>query len=118
MSHGLTTHVLDLTKGIPAAHLKVELWQILGVKEGRKWLGRALTNKQGRIESGLLDEIVTGEYEMIFFIGKYYQTSGTSLSDPIFFNEVPVRIGLSGESQHYHIPLLISPWGYQTYRGS
>lgn len=84
MSHGLTTHVLDLTKGIPAAHLKVELWQIPEVKEGRQWLGSALTNKQGRIESGLLNEIVTGEYEMIFLLESIIKLAGLVLLTPYF----------------------------------
>ncbi len=118
MRYGLTTHVLDLTNGIPAADLKVELWQIPELNATKQLLGTALTNKQGRIETGFLNEIITGEYELAFFIGKYYQSRGTNLADPIFFNVVPIRFALSNETKHYHIPLLISPWGYQTYRGS
>lgn len=117
MRKGLTTHVLDLTNGIPASSLKVELWRILEKEKSHQWLTSAITNDQGRIDTGLLNEVEKGEYEMIFHLGHYYQKMGTPLADPIFFNKVSVRFQLSGETVHYHIPLLISPWGYQTYRG-
>jgi 5-hydroxyisourate hydrolase len=118
MKMGLTTHVLDLTNGTPAKKLKVELSRIVGANEEKKWLATAFTNDQGRIDSGLLEEIEAGVYEIQFSVGTYFLMMGTPLSEPIFFNKIPVRFSLSGEIQHYHIPLLISPWGYQTYRGS
>ncbi|MGJ7921590.1 hydroxyisourate hydrolase [Neobacillus sp. LXY-4] len=118
MKQGLTTHVLDLTNGSPAMNLKVELSRILGPDNEKHWLATAFTNEQGRIDDGLLSECLTGEFEMLFHIGTYFLKMGTPLAEPIFFNQVPVRFTLNKDVGHYHIPLLISPWGYQTYRGS
>jgi 5-hydroxyisourate hydrolase len=117
MKKGLTTHVLDLTNGIPASNLKVELWSMSENVSNKRLLATAITDDQGRIDTGLLTEIEKGEYELVFHAGLYYQTIDTPLGDPIFFNNIPIRFHLSDNIAHYHIPLLISPWGYQTYRG-
>lgn len=117
MKKGLTTHVLDLTNGTPAESLKVELWR-LDETSGEKYLySIAFTNKEGRIDDGLINKIEEGEYELVFCVGHYFQKKGTKLSAPVFYNEVPVRFSIGNGSEHYHIPLLISPYGYQTYRG-
>jgi 5-hydroxyisourate hydrolase len=118
MTKGLTTHVLDLTNGIPAANLMVELWKFYGTEEDKQLLTKASTNKHGRIDSPLLYMVVTGQYEIIFYVGDYYRKLGMTFDEPMFFNKIPVRFGLHSKQEHYHIPLLISPWGYQTYRGS
>ncbi|WP_147534826.1 hydroxyisourate hydrolase [Bacillus marasmi] len=118
MKIGLTTHVLDLTNGIPAKNIKVELAEIHVSPDERVIVSTAFTNEEGRIESGLLSEIKSGEYELVFHVGTYFLMMGTPVSEPIFFNKIPVRFSINSEVKHYHIPLLISPWGYQTYRGS
>lgn len=118
MKTGLTTHVLDLTNGIPAKNVKVELVKIHGPNEEKEIVTTAFTNEDGRIDSGMLPDIQAGEYELLFHIGTYFLMVGTTVSNPIFFNIIPVRFSLSTDKSHFHVPLLISPWGYQTYRGS
>ncbi|MCP3028425.1 hydroxyisourate hydrolase [Halobacillus sp. A5] len=114
---GLTTHVLDLTNGIPGAYIKIELYQI---NQGRdkEFLREALTNREGRLDTPLLtsEELRQSEYELVFYIGDYFKDKGGEA--PSFLTAVPVRFGVSAPSSHYHVPLLISPWGYQVYRGS
>lgn len=118
MKTGLTTHVLDLTNGVPARNVKVELVKIHGPNDEKEMVATAFTNDDGRIDSGLLSNLQEGEFELIFHIGTYFLMVGTLVEDPIFFNKVPVRFSLRSDRRHYHVPLLISPWGYQTYRGS
>lgn len=117
MIKGLTTHVLDLTNGIPASNLMIELWKFYGT-EDKQLLTKAVTNKNGRLDSPLLYMVITGQYEMIFHVGDYYKQLGMTFDDPMFFNKIPIRFGMNSNHEHYHVPLLISPWGYQTYRGS
>lgn len=118
MKKGLTTHILDLTNGVPAQNVVVELWKIGEESAEKIFLSSAKTDEQGRIDNDLLEQIDTGEYELLFHVGNYFQTMGTPLAKPIFFNRIAIRVALSSDNRHYHIPLLISPWGYQTYRGS
>lgn len=116
--NGLTTHVLDLTHGKPAAKVKIELFQL---KDGtRTLLKETMTNEDGRITHPLLmaEEIETGEYELLFYIGDYFKAKRLQLQEPPFLEKVAVRVCLEGTAFHYHVPLLISPWGYQVYRGS
>lgn len=115
---GLTTHVLDTTHGKPGAGLKVELYRLDG--EERRLLKSAVTNADGRCDAPLLSEseIERGIYELVFHVAAYFAASGSALADPPFLDAVPLRFGIAEPSKHYHVPLLISPWSYSTYRGS
>lgn len=114
---GLTTHVLDTASGRPATGLKVELWS-LGAEP--VLLKEIETNSDGRAEGALLQDAAfkPGEYELRFHAGDYLRASGCSLPDRPFLDIVPIRFGVADASQHYHVPLLLSPYGYSTYRGS
>jgi 5-hydroxyisourate hydrolase len=114
----LTTHVLDTATGKPAAGLKIALYRVSG--NSHKKLKDVVTNADGRCDAPLLagKEFKTGQYELIFFAGDYLRAAGGSeLPDPLFLDNVPIRFGMAEEA-HYHVPLLISPYGYSTYRGS
>lgn len=112
----LTTHVLDIEKGCPAMGLSIELWSIDRVS-GKKMLVKTVrTNADGRVDSPLLsgEEFSIGVYELVFAVGDYFKSS----IDPPFLDLVPIRFGISDPNAHYHVPLLVSPWAYSTYRGS
>lgn len=111
----LTTHVLDTASGKPAAGMRVELRR----PDSADVLAAATTNNDGRLDKPLLDGAAfkPGVYDIIFHVGDYFRARGLVLSEPAFFDAVPVRIGL-GADRDYHVPLLISPFGYSTYRGS
>lgn len=115
----LTTHVLDQTRGVPAASLRIDLFHLIE-QEARIHLASVLTNPDGRTDKPLLQAQTpeSGEYEMVFFAGDYFRAQGVSLSDPPFLDKIVIRFGLSTEREHYHVPLLLSPYGYSTYRGS
>jgi 5-hydroxyisourate hydrolase len=112
----ITTHVLDTAAGRPAAGLKVILTR---VDPGPKTVVEAVTNADGRCDKPLLDgsDFATGRYEIAFHVGEYFRRSGARLPDPPFLEVVPIRFGVS-EDAHYHVPLLVSPFSYSTYRGS
>lgn len=112
----ITTHVLDTAAGRPAAGLKVILRRLDGTP---KVLAEAVTNADGRCDKPLLDgaAFATGEYEITFHVGDYFRRIGAQLPDPPFLDVVPLRFGAS-EDAHYHVPLLVSPFAYSTYRGS
>lgn len=112
----LTTHVLDTASGKPAAGLKVELFRLSDPEER---LTVATTNKDGRVDGPLLegDDFTPGVYELRFHAGDYLRTTG-KLPQPLFLDVVPVRFGIAAPGEHYHVPLLLSPFGYSTYRGS
>jgi 5-hydroxyisourate hydrolase len=114
----LTTHVLDLTHGIPASHVKIELYAIQ--KTNCNLIAISQTNEDGRVDEALLsgENMASGEYELLFYIGDYFHEKGTPLPDPPFLNIVSIRFGIADPASHYHVPLLVSPWGYQVYRGS
>ena len=115
----LTTHVLDTAAGRPAAGLRLELWAIrLG--GARDLVREAITNADGRVDGPLLfgATFTVGTYELVFHAGDYLRTAGHALADPAFLDIVPIRFGIADASAHYHVPLLISPYGYSTYRGS
>ncbi|KAA9028583.1 hydroxyisourate hydrolase [Niallia endozanthoxylica] len=116
---GITTHILDLTHGTPASHVKIELFIQEGTS-GWKHLKTTATNDDGRLDVPLLteEEMKIGVYELIFHIGEYFRRKDIPLPDPPFLELVPVRFGISDVNRHYHVPLLVSPWGYQVYRGS
>jgi len=114
----LTTHVLDTAKGEPVEGMKVELYRIS--PDGWKHLATKVTNKDGRTDGPLMtvDQFEIGQYELLFYAGDYLSRIGVPMESPRFLNEIPIRFGISDESRHYHVPLLLSPFGYSTYRGS
>jgi 5-hydroxyisourate hydrolase len=113
----LTTHVLDIMHGVPATDLEIELWR---VGEQRELLKVVRTNAQGRTDEPLLrdEELLPGKYELVFVVGEYFARRGVETPEPSFLDLVPVRFNLADASAHYHVPLLVSPWAYSTYRGS
>jgi len=113
----LTTHVLDTALGKPAAGLAIALFRIEG--ERRTHLKTVRTNSDGRVDAPLLagDDFRTGVYELVFSAGHYLRALGDKPAEPAFLDEIPIRFGMA-ESGHYHVPLLLSPYGYSTYRGS
>ncbi len=117
MSGYLTTHVLDTARGCPAAGLKIELFQLEG--DNRTHLKSLVTNDDGRTDEQILptEEFALGTYELVFHAGAYLDACGTPPEDPRFLDVIPIRFGMS-EASHYHVPLLLSPFGYSTYRGS
>ena len=116
MSGGLTTHVLDTANGRPAAGICVELYAIDG--ENRTPLKSVQTNADGRTDGPLLprEEFAVGLYEIVFDVAGYF--GDKDLPDPPFLGRVPIRFGIADPEAHYHVPLLVSPWSYSTYRGS
>jgi 5-hydroxyisourate hydrolase len=114
----LSTHVLDTAHGCPASGMKIELWSLDG--EERTLVVTAKTTADGRTEAPLLaaDEMQTGQYEIIFFVGDYFAAKSANLPKIRFLDRVPVRFGLPDAGASYHVPLLCSPWSYSTYRGS
>ncbi|MCM3440568.1 hydroxyisourate hydrolase [Metabacillus halosaccharovorans] len=115
---GLTTHILDLTHGIPAADVLVQLLRL--EDEKASLIKSVRTNGDGRIDLPLLsvEEMWIGEYELLFFIGDYFRGKELPLPEPAFLDKVSIRFGVADVNAHYHVPLLVSPWGYQVYRGS
>ena len=115
----LTTHVLDTVQGKPAAGMKIELWELDPAGE-RTLLVDVYTNDDGRTGGPLLegDSFAAGTYELVFLVGDYFARQDIATSDPPFLDRVPVRFTIAASDAHYHIPLLVSPWAYSTYRGS
>lgn len=113
----LTTHVLDTASGKPAAGVWIELF-LAGNQ--RELLASTTTNADGRCDEPLLSgpDFRPGEYELVFHAGDYFASAGFSLPQPRFLDRVVIRFGVSDEAEHYHVPLLISPFAYSTYRGS
>ena len=112
----LTTHVLDTASGKPAAGLKIELFRL----GGASLLKTIRTNADGRADGPILDgdALVAGEYELRFHAGDYLRASGVVLPAPAFLDIIPIHFGIADPAAHYHVPLLLSPYGYSTYRGS
>lgn len=113
----LTTHVLDTARGRPGAGIWIALHAV--EPAGRRLVARAVTNGDGRTAQPLLagDAYRPGTYELEFAVGDYFRRAGLELADPPFLDQVVVRVSLAPD-QHYHVPLLVSPWSYSTYRGS
>jgi len=116
MTGYLTTHVLDTARGCPAEGLKIELFRLDG---HRRLLKTLVTNDDGRTDEQILptEAFETGEYELVFHAGAYLDSIGALSESPRFLDVIPIRFGMSAPS-HYHVPLLLSPFGYSTYRGS
>jgi 5-hydroxyisourate hydrolase len=114
----LTTHVLDTARGLPGAGITVSLFRIDGSK--RQLLHSAVTNQNGRCDEPLLEgaALSLGVYELVFSMAEYFAANGQVLPNPPFVGDVVLRVGIADDSQHYHVPLLVSPWSYSTYRGS
>lgn len=114
----LTTHVLDSAHGCPGHNIAVKLYRVDG--EDRELIAEARTNNDGRCDQPLLtgEDFVKGVYELVFAAGTYYRNRGLELPEPAFLDDVVLRFGIADESEHYHVPLLISPYSYSTYRGS
>jgi 5-hydroxyisourate hydrolase len=110
----LTTHVLDTARGAPAAGLKIDLYINNSI------LKSVVTNSDGRTGEPLLEgaEFGDGIYELCFHAGDYLKAQGLILAEPLFLDIIPIRFGIADPAQHYHVPLLLSPFGYSTYRGS
>ena len=116
MAGYLTTHVLDTARGQPADGLRIELFRL---NDGRERLADTETNAEGRTDGPILpaESFAQGSYELLFHCGEYLDRMGVPSESPRFLDTVPVRFGMS-EAAHYHVPLLLSPFGYSTYRGS
>ena len=114
----LSTHVLDTALGKPAANLTIDLYYLGG--ESRQHLARFTTNQDGRTDEPLLmqEDMVTGIFELVFHVGAYFDEQTLELPEPKFLQDVPVRFGIASITENYHVPLLVSPFGYSTYRGS
>ena len=114
----LTTHVLDVTAGVPAAGLRFELHELQSGSPRK--LTEQCTNQLGRSPQPLLEgeALRVGRYQLTFHAAEYFRARGTPLPEPPFLDAVVVAFGIASPSQDYHIPLLVSPWSYSTYRGS
>ena len=113
----LTTHVLDTAQGCPARGVGVALYRL---SPARQLLAEARTNDDGRLDAPILAdaEFIPGAYELVFQAGDYFRAASAELPDPPFVDEVVLRFGIADAAAHYHVPLLVSPWSYSTYRGS
>ena len=118
MAGRLTTHVLDTARGRPAAGVAIEL--VRDPDGDRRTVASTRTNSDGRTDAPLLeaDALEAGAYELVFDVGGYFDDSGLDAGDPAFLYRVPVRFRVADPGAHYHVPLLVSPWSYSTYRGS
>jgi 5-hydroxyisourate hydrolase len=114
----LSTHVLDITQGRPAAGVVVELYAVEATQ--RTLLREAVTNQDGRCDAPLLqgEELRAGQYELVFAAGDYFAAQGITLPEPRFVDRVIIAFGIADPAQNYHVPLVVSPWAYSTYRGS
>jgi 5-hydroxyisourate hydrolase len=113
----LTTHVLDTSAGLPAAGIRIELHELAST--GTKLLGTTATGHDGRCPAPLLtgSNFRSGRYALTFHVAEYFLARGVTLPVPAFLEDVVVRIGIAQPSEHYHVPLLVSPWSYSVYRG-
>lgn len=114
----LSTHVLDTAHGSPAAAMRIELYRM--TKGAPELIKRVVTNLDGRTDSPLLtgDELQVGIYELQFHVAEYFAGRGADQANPPFLDLIPIRFAVADVDGHYHVPLLVSPWSYSTYRGS
>ena len=114
----LSTHVLDTTQGKPGAGVRLELYALrAGVRELIK---TDTTNHDGRCAAPLLEgeAMAVGQYELVFYAGDYFAAQGAKLAEPRFIDRVTIAFGIASTEQNYHVPLVVTPWSYSTYRGS
>lgn len=114
----LTTHVLDTAHGVPAKGMSIRLYRL---QDAQLQLVRQVqTNADGRCDSHILpaDEFSAGQYQLEFEVGDYFRQLGVELAEPAFLDMVPLRFGIADGDDHYHVPLLVSPYSFSTYRGS
>lgn len=116
---GVTTHVLDVTSGWPAEGVRVELYELTDGSE-RTLVTEVTTNPDGRTDKPLLsaEAARAGRFEIVFHAGDYFRHRRAELADPPFLDVIPIRFGIADPQAHYHVPLIVSPWSYSTYRGS
>jgi len=114
----LTTHVLDASQGRPGRDILIELYRVEGAE--LRLLARTRSNEDGRCDAPLLEgqDYRSGVYQLHFHAGDYYRACGIALAEPAFLDVVVLRFGIDAAQEHYHVPLLISPYSYSTYRGS
>lgn len=114
----LTTHVLDTARGKPAAGVRITLYRVSG--NSHRKIAETVTNADGRTDAPMLvgKDFAAGTYELVFHAGDYLRATGQSAGDILFLDQIPIRFGVPDAAQHYHVPLLISPFAYSTYRGS
>lgn len=114
----LTTHVLDTANGVPGAEIKIELYQV--EETSVKWVKTVFTNADGRTDSPILDnsDFRQGKYQLVFHTAEYFTQSGAELPEIPFLDDIVIRFGISDPTTHYHVPLLVSPYSFSTYRGS
>lgn len=119
MSKGwLSTHVLDTALGRPAKGIRITLYRVSGMSHRK--IAEMVTNEDGRTDQRMLDgaDFKVGTYELVFAAGDYLRATGQATGEVLFLDEVPIRFGISDPQAHYHVPLLLSPYGMSTYRGS
>ena len=114
----LSTHILDTARGVPAAGVKIMLYRISG--NSHKKIAEVVTNADGRTDAPMLAcaEFRVGSYELVFCAGDYLRQTGQVTGETLFLDEIPIRFGIGDAGAHYHVPLLLSGFGYSTYRGS
>lgn len=118
MSGYLTTHILDTARGCPAEGIRIALYRVSGNSHTK--VAETVTNADGRTDAPILpvETFKTGTYELVFFAGDYLRASGQVSDEILFLDQIPLRFGMNDPEAHYHVPLLLSPFGYSTYRGS
>ncbi|WP_417526037.1 hydroxyisourate hydrolase [Marinovum sp.] len=118
MSGYLTTHILDTARGCPAEGIRITLYRLSS--GSREQIAETVTNDDGRTDAPILpaERFETGSYELVFHAGEYLRSTGQVSEDILFLDEIPLRFGMNDAEAHYHVPLLLSPYGYSTYRGS
>jgi hydroxyisourate hydrolase len=116
---GLSTHVLDTVSGGPASGVVIELFD-LSASNARTPLARTVTNADGRTDAPLISAATArvGTFEIVFHVGDYFRRAGAKIAEPAFLDVIPIRFSVADPTAHYHVPLLVTPWSYATYRGS
>ena len=115
MNHGLSIHVVDITRASAARGMKVEVWRI---EPARPLLGEGTVEASGLVRHPAFGErLVPGLYEAVFFVADYYRAVGTPVPDPPFLDDVVYRFGIADPDQHYHLPFKVTPWGFSLFRG-
>ncbi len=116
---GLSTHVLDNVRGGPAGGVRIELFS-LATDGARRPVTVATTNSDGRTDAPLIGaaDARIGTYEIVFHVGEYFRRTGAQTAEPAFLDVIPIRFSIADPKAHYHVPLLVTPWSYATYRGS